>query len=62
MYSQGFHANTAEEFAEGYEKALSIPDPLAVRLRARQSAKRFTDEEFDRRWLAEMGRLVALKN
>ncbi|KOS22280.1 GDP-Man:Man(3)GlcNAc(2)-PP-Dol alpha-1 [Escovopsis weberi] len=56
----GFHATTAQEFAEAYEKALSIPNPLAMRLRARRSAKRFTEEEFSRKWLAQMKRLVAL--
>lgn len=56
----GFHASTAEEFAEGYEKALSVPNPLAMRLRARKSAKRFTEEEFARLWLIEMERLVKL--
>lgn len=57
----GFHATTATEFAEGFEKALSLPDPLAIRKRARISAKRFTEEEFARKWLAEMEKLVALK-
>ncbi|CAG9979209.1 unnamed protein product [Clonostachys byssicola] len=56
----GFHATSVEEFAEGYEKALSLPDPLAVRLRARKSAKRFTEEEFARQWLIHLDRLVAL--
>ena len=37
-----------------------MPDPVAVRQRARQSAKRFTEEEFAKKWLAEMDRLVAL--
>jgi alpha-1,2-mannosyltransferase len=56
----GFHASTVEEFAEGYEKALSLPDPLAVRLRARRSAKRFTEEAFAKAWLVQMEHLVAL--
>lgn len=56
----GFHGTTVDEFADGYEKALSVPDPLAMRLRARQSAKRFTEEEFARVWLLEMERLVNL--
>lgn len=56
----GFYATTAEEFAEGFEKALSLPDPLAVRRRARQSAKRFTEEEFARKWAVQMVRMVAL--
>ncbi|RGP75886.1 alpha-1,2-mannosyltransferase alg-11 [Fusarium sporotrichioides] len=56
----GFHATTEEEFAQGYEKALSLPDPLAVRLRARESAKRFTEEEFAKKWTVQMARLVTL--
>lgn len=56
----GFHATNAREFAEGYEKALSIKDTLPIRLRARQSAKRFSEGEFDKKWIAEMEKLVAL--
>ncbi|OLN92047.1 GDP-Man:Man(3)GlcNAc(2)-PP-Dol alpha-1,2-mannosyltransferase [Colletotrichum chlorophyti] len=56
----GFHATNVQEFAEGYEKALSIKDTLPVRLRARQSAKRFTEGEFDQKWIAQMERLVAM--
>jgi alpha-1,2-mannosyltransferase len=56
----GFHASTVEEFAEGYEKALSVRDPLSMRIRARKSAERFTEEEFAREWLIQMDRLVAL--
>ncbi|RYP12132.1 hypothetical protein DL767_011468 [Monosporascus sp. MG133] len=56
----GFHATTASEFAEGFEKALSLPDPLAVRQRARTSARRFSEEEFARKWLAQMEKLVTL--
>ncbi|KAI1269839.1 glycosyltransferase family 4 protein [Xylariaceae sp. FL1019] len=54
----GFHATTAKEFAEGFEKAFSVPDPLAVRLRARKSSQRFSDEEFSRRWLTELQKLI----
>lgn len=57
----GFHATTEAEFARGFEKALSLPNPYAVRQRARQSAKRFTEEEFARRWTEQMEQLVALK-
>lgn len=57
---KGFHATTEEEFAEGYEKALSLPYPLAVRLRARESAKRFTEEEFAKKWTVQVARLVSL--
>ncbi|KAL2149680.1 hypothetical protein VTH82DRAFT_8332 [Thermothelomyces myriococcoides] len=57
----GFHASTASEFADGFKKALSLPDPYTVRQRARQSAKRFTEEEFARRWTEQMEKLVAAK-
>lgn len=57
----GFHASTVSEFADGFEKALSLPDPLAVRQRARVAAQRFSEEEFVRKWLAEMQKLVAMK-
>ncbi|KAK0705382.1 glycosyltransferase family 4 protein [Lasiosphaeris hirsuta] len=57
----GFHATTSTEFAEGFEKALSLPNPHQVRLRARKSAKRFTEEEFAKRWTSEMEKLVAMR-
>ncbi|KAI0967931.1 glycosyltransferase family 4 protein [Xylaria arbuscula] len=56
----GFHATTETEYAEGFEKAFSLPNPLAVRLRARKSAQRFSDEEFAKRWLTELQKLVPL--
>jgi alpha-1,2-mannosyltransferase len=59
--SKGFHATTSTEFAQGFEKALSLPNPYAIRRRARQSAKRFTEEEFARRWTEEMEKLVAAR-
>lgn len=58
----GFHATTAAEFAAGYEKALSLENPLEVRLRARRSAKRFTEEEFAKKWVQETARLVAMRS
>ncbi|KAI1760602.1 glycosyltransferase family 4 protein [Hypoxylon sp. FL1150] len=57
----GFHATTTSEFAEGFEKALSHPDPLTVRRRARLSSKRFSEEEFVKKWLAQIEKLVAMK-
>lgn len=57
----GYHANDEAEFAECFEKALSDPDPLAMRKRARQSATRFTEEEFAKKWVSETSRLVALR-
>ncbi|PFH60475.1 hypothetical protein XA68_10909 [Ophiocordyceps unilateralis] len=56
----GFHATSAQEFAACYAKALSLADPLAVRMRARASARRFTEEAFATLWLTHMSRLVAL--
>ena len=56
----GFHATTSTEFAEGFRKALSHPNPLAIRQRARKSAKRFTEEEFAKKWVDQMEKLVAL--
>jgi alpha-1,2-mannosyltransferase len=40
---------------------LSLKNPYAVRQRARQSAKRFTEEEFARRWTEQMELLVTLR-
>lgn len=57
----GFHATTPEEFAAGFERALSLPNPYAVRLRARKSAKRFTEEEFARRWIVQLEKCVVMK-
>lgn len=58
----GYHATTSSEFAEGFEQALSLPNPLAVRQRARISARRFTEEEFAKKWTAQMERLIAMKS
>jgi alpha-1,2-mannosyltransferase len=57
----GFHATTATEFAEGFEKALGLDNKLAMRLRARQSAQRFTEEEFAKKWISQMEKLVKLR-
>ena len=57
----GFHASTAAEFAEAFEMALALEDKLAMRLRARESAKRFTEEEFAKGWVVQMERLVQLR-
>ncbi|KAK5661458.1 hypothetical protein OQA88_11359 [Cercophora sp. LCS_1] len=58
----GFHATTSTEFAEGFEKALSLHNPLRVRQRARKSAKRFTEEGFAKRWTSEMEKLVSMRS
>ncbi|ROV96952.1 hypothetical protein VSDG_04183 [Cytospora chrysosperma] len=56
----GFHAATTEEFTQAFEKALTMDDPLAVRLRARESSWRFSEGEFARKWIEQMATLVAL--
>ncbi|KAL4881447.1 hypothetical protein BJY04DRAFT_58406 [Aspergillus karnatakaensis] len=58
----GFRATTEEEFANAFEKALSLtPDEkVAMRVRARKSALRFTEEEFSKKWVGEVGKLVEM--
>jgi hypothetical protein len=59
----GFHASTEEQFAEGFAKALELPlaKALAMRLRSRESAHRFSEEVFSERWLTHLDALVALE-
>jgi alpha-1,2-mannosyltransferase len=59
----GFHATTADEYAEGFRKALtlSLEETIAMRQRARKSAERFTDQVFAERWLKNMDKLVQLQ-
>lgn len=58
----GFHANDASDFATKFTLALSMSfrDTLAMRLRARSSAKRFTEEAFAKRWIRQMDNLVTM--
>lgn len=58
----GFRATTEEEFANAFEKALSLSseEKVAMRLRAQRSALRFTEEEFSRKWVGEIGKLVGM--
>jgi alpha-1,2-mannosyltransferase len=62
-FDTGFHASTADEYAEGFRKALSLSraETLAMRKRARKSAERFTDRGFAEKWLSNMDRLVRLQ-
>lgn len=59
----GFRATTEEEFAEAFEKALALSDEekVQMRLRAQHSSLRFTEEEFSRRWIGEVGKLVGMR-
>jgi alpha-1,2-mannosyltransferase len=58
----GYLATTSTEFAEGFELALGMEDKLSMRLRARKSAKRFTEEEFAKKWVYQMDLLIRLRN
>ncbi|KAF1960260.1 alpha-1,2-mannosyltransferase ALG11 [Byssothecium circinans] len=59
----GFHASTVDEYAQGFRKALSLSprETLAMRQRARASAKRFTDKVFADKWVENMDQLVRLQ-
>ena len=58
----GYHASTAEEYADAFEKALDIPstEKMAMRRRARESAKRFTEAEFAKGWNEQINLLLGL--
>ena len=59
----GFRASTDEQFAESFEAvfAMTEEERLAMRLSARESAKRFTEEAFAHKWDAEMQELIKLQ-
>ncbi|KAH0148463.1 glycosyltransferase family 4 protein, partial [Aureobasidium melanogenum] len=59
----GFHAKSPAELADGFAKALdqSPSETLAMRKRARTSAKRFSEEVFRDSWNAQMDRLIQLR-
>jgi alpha-1,2-mannosyltransferase len=56
----GFRAETEEQFAASFEAALALPEAekIAMRQRARRSALRFSEEEFSRKWLDQVQKLV----
>ena len=58
----GFHASTQQDFTAAFEYASSLlpEDALAMRLRARESARRFSEEVFAEAWVRQLGRLVDL--
>ncbi|USW58372.1 Putative glycosyl transferase, family 1, ALG11 mannosyltransferase [Septoria linicola] len=60
----GFHASTPEEFASGFHKALSLApeEAFAMRLRARKSSLRFSEQVFAEAWLGQLACLVALQS
>jgi alpha-1,2-mannosyltransferase len=58
----GFRATTEEDFAAAFEAALALPgeEKVSMRMRARESAKRFTEELFARRWVIEVEKLAMM--
>ncbi|KAL3463193.1 hypothetical protein BJX64DRAFT_257799 [Aspergillus heterothallicus] len=58
----GFRATTEEDFASAFEAALalSVDERVAMRGRARESSLRFTEEEFSKKWVGEIGKLVEM--
>lgn len=59
----GFHATTAQEYADGFRKALTLSpqETLDMRRRARKSAERFTDQKFVDKWIKNAEKLIALQ-
>ena len=58
----GFHASTAKEYSQAFLKALKLSseEKTAMRIRARSSAKRFSQAQFDRGWIDVAENLVKL--
>ena len=56
----GFRATTEDEFAAAFEAALALPveEKIAMRQRARVSARRFSEEMFADLWTGQVERLV----
>jgi alpha-1,2-mannosyltransferase len=59
----GYHAETAEEFADRFRKVMEtdVEERYAMRTRGRQVARRFTEETFAREWIAEVEKLVDME-
>ncbi|KAK3044127.1 hypothetical protein LTS18_002113, partial [Coniosporium uncinatum] len=58
-----FHATTPTQFAQAFHAALSLTqdETLQMRLRARESAKRFNEAQFAQKWVGHLERLIALR-
>ena len=59
----GYHAETDEQFAQAFGTIFAMTDEerLGMRQRNRESAKRFTEEAFARKWIGQMEELVKLQ-
>ena len=64
MTPAGYHASTESEYAAAFKQALTMsPDEtLAMRRRARASARRFTEEAFAKAWIRQMEGLVVMQS
>jgi alpha-1,2-mannosyltransferase len=59
----GFHASTVKEYAIAFTKALDLSpaETVAMRLRARKSAERFTEAAFAKLWIEYLGYLITIQ-
>ncbi|KAF2840758.1 glycosyltransferase family 4 protein [Patellaria atrata CBS 101060] len=59
----GFYATTAEDYKKAFTQILNMSSTeiLQMRIRARESAKRFTEERFASKWLQQMTNLIELQ-
>lgn len=60
----GYHAETAEDFARGFQRVMQMAaeERYAMRVRGRKVARRFTEEAFARQWVEEVGKLVSMQS
>ncbi|KAI4280417.1 MAG: hypothetical protein L6R38_004462 [Xanthoria sp. 2 TBL-2021] len=58
----GFKASTEEGYAKGFAQVLGMDGEkrLEMRKRARARARAFGEEEFEKRWIGEVGKLVEM--
>ncbi|KAL8894746.1 MAG: hypothetical protein Q9192_004077, partial [Flavoplaca navasiana] len=58
----GFRASTEEEYAKGFAEVFGMDGEkrLEMRKRARERARAFGEEEFEKRWICEVGKLVEM--
>jgi alpha-1,2-mannosyltransferase len=63
MSPTGYHASTADEYANAFRRALELDDreKMAMRKRARKSAMRFSEEAFREGWTRNMEVLVDMQ-
>lgn len=59
----GYHAETTEDFARGFQRVIQMEDGERheMRVRGREQAKNFTEEVFAQKWIEQVEKLVALQ-